>query len=54
MNIAEFRNMAPSAWGLGVVLTTARLKNWPCYETDNMYLGTGLILWYELSNGKGT
>ena len=37
---------------LGEGLTTSHRKNWPNYETDTWCLGPGLIVWYELSNGK--
>jgi hypothetical protein len=43
----------PPAWGLGKVLTTHR-RNWSCYETEIIFLGLGLLLWYNLSNGKRT
>ena len=41
-------------WGLSKVLTTSHHTNWPCYEMDTVALGPGLILSYNLTNGKGT
>ena len=29
---------SPPTWGLGEVLTTPHLKNWPCCETDTLSL----------------
>ena len=42
-----------SGLGLGEVPTTPHRKNWPCYERY-MFFVSGLILWYDVSNGKGT
>ena len=42
-----------SSLGLGQVVTIPHHKNWPCYEMD-MCLWAGLVLWHDLSNGKGT
>ena len=42
-----------SSLGLGQVVTIPHHKNWPCYEMD-MCLWAGLVLWHDLSNGRGT
>jgi len=45
----------PPAWGLDEVLTTPRRKKRILLR--NIYkesLGPGLIIWYDLSNGKVT
>jgi len=38
--------------GLGEVITTPYRKNWPCLKIGYNCLGPGLILWYNLNNGK--
>jgi len=43
----------PPAWGLAEVLTTPHHKNISCYEPFTKK-APGLILWYNLSNQKGT
>jgi hypothetical protein len=44
----------PPAWGLGVVLTTTHRKNFLLLRNVSKRLGPGLMLWYDLSYGKGT
>jgi len=39
---------------LGKVLTTPHHKKMALLQNTNTFLEPGLILWYDLSNGKGT
>ena len=44
----------PPTWGLGEVLTTPHHKNVFLLQNAYKSFGPGLILCYDLSNGKGT
>ena len=44
-----------SSLGIGRGADNSLSYNWPCLETDTCASDTySFILWYDLSNGKGT
>jgi len=52
-SLGELTGGCPPAWGLGEVLTTPHHKNRHVKNTNTCFK-PGLILWYDLSNEKGT